>query len=296
MTGLVHIWHVNCYLHLRSLRCMNEYIRKGEKMNVILGAVVIIGVMSFAMTVFRDIGISMIFNLDAFLIVVGGTVIALSVGFPFKRVRNTVYDIINAYTNKRDRDAVIKDILEISKMYRRTDIRTLEKKMESLDDNFLALGVKLLINDYEDREIRDIMEREAMLRIVNSNFSRNLLKTIARLTPSFGLAGTVISLIKMFKHLESVDAIAPMMAVALMSTFYGVIIANLIMLPFCAKLREEAIESEAIMNITVEGILAINKLEHPLKIEERIRGCRSGEHNLLRQTGHMMTDPVVSGT
>ncbi len=263
-------------------------------MNIILGAVITIGLVSFALTVFKDIGMSMIFNLDAFLIVAGGTTLALFVGFPFKRIRNTVDDIINAYSRRRDRDSVVKDILDISRTYMKTNIRNLENKIHSIDDDFLRLGAKLLINNYSGHDIKNILEREMTIRIVNRNFSQNLLKTIARLTPSFGLAGTVISLIKMFKHMDSVDTIAPMMAVALMSTFYGVIISNLIMLPLCAKLKEQAIESELIMNITIEGILAINNMEHPLKIEERIRGCREAEVDCLTGIVNTVTAQNIS--
>jgi len=264
-------------------------------MNIVMGAVITISLISFALTVFKGIGISMIFNLDAFLIVIGGTALALFVGFPFKRVRNTVYDISNAYSRQRDRDSIITDILDISRSYMKTNIRNLENKIKNIDDDFLRLGAKLLINNYSGHDIKNIMEREMTIRLVDRNFSQNLLKTIARLTPSFGLAGTVISLIKMFKHMESVDAIAPMMAVALMSTFYGVIISNLIMLPLCAKLKERAIESELIMNITIEGILAIHNMEHPLKIEERIRGCRETEIECLTGIGNTFTAPNVSG-
>jgi len=264
-------------------------------MNIILGAVITISLVSFALTVFKDVGMSMIFNLDAFLIVTGGTILALFVGFPFERIRNTIYDLINAYSRQRNRDSVIKDILDISRTYMRISIRNLENKIKSIDDEFLRLGAKLLINNYGGHDIKNIMEREMTIRIVNLNFSQNLLKTIARLTPSFGLAGTVISLIKMFKHMESVDAIAPMMAVALMSTFYGVIISNLIMLPLCAKLKEQAIESELIMNITIEGVLAIKNMEHPLKIEARIRGCREEEFDLATDMGNTVAAPNVSG-
>jgi len=264
-------------------------------MNIILGAVIAVSLVSFALTVFKDIGISMIFNLDAFLIVTGGTTLALFVGFPFKRIRNTVNDVINAYSRQSDRDSVINNILDISRTYMRITIRNLEDKIKSIDDDFLRLGAKLLINNYGGHDIKNILEREMTIRIVNRNFSQNMLRTIARLTPSFGLAGTVISLIKMFKHMESVDAIAPMMAVALMSTFYGVIISNLIMLPLCAKLKERAIESELIMNITIEGILAIHNMEHPLKIEERIRGCRETEIECLTGIGNTFTAPNVSG-
>jgi len=228
------------------------------------------------------------------LIVTGGTVIALFVGFPLERIRNTVHDIIKAYSGLKGRDSVVKDILDISRTYMRTSIRDLENKVKGIDDDFLRLGAKLLINNYGDHDIKSILEREMTIRLVDRNFSQNLLKTIARLAPSFGLAGTVISLIKMFKHMESVDTIAPMMAVALMSTFYGVIISNLIMLPLCAKLKEQAIESELTMNITIEGILAIRNMEHPLKIEQRIRGCREEESDLLTDIGNTVSAPNVA--
>jgi len=263
-------------------------------MNIIMGAVITISIAAFALTVFRDIGISMIFNLDAFLIVTGGTTLALFVGFPFERIRNTVSDITNAYSKRTGRDSIIRDILDISRSYMKTNIRDLENKIKNIDDDFLRLGAKLLINNYGGHDIKNILEREMTIRTVNRNFSQNLLKTIARLTPSFGLAGTVISLIKMFKHMESVDTIAPMMAVALMSTFYGVIISNLIMLPLCGKLKEQAIESELVMNLTIEGILAINNMEHPLKIEERIRGCREEEIERLAGFGDAVTAGNVS--
>lgn len=263
-------------------------------MNIILGAVITIGLLSFALTVFRDIGMSMIFNLDAFMIVIGGTTVALLVGFPVDRIRSTVNDIIKAYSGERERDAVVKDILSISRMYMRTNVRRMESKMKDIENDFLRLGVKLLINDYKEHEIKSIMDREMMLRISASNSSQNLLKTTARLTPSFGLAGTVISLIKMFRHLGSVDEIAPMMAVALMSTFYGVIAANLIMLPLCAKLKEEAIESLTTMNTAVEGILAIKNMDHPLKIEERIRGSREEEHAWSKTGDNAVAVPGIS--
>ena len=256
-------------------------------MNLALSVVFVICLTSFGLTVFRGIGLSMIFNLDAFLIVVGGTAVALFLGFPAGRIRNTAYDVVNAFSPQRDREAVIEDILEVSRMYLKTDIRTLENRIRNFNDNFLKFGINLLINNHRSKEIKSIMEREMTLKIINFNFSQNLLKTVARLAPSFGLAGTVISLIKMFKHLDSIESIAPMMAVALMSTFYGVIISNLFMLPLCAKLKEKAIESESVMSITIEGILLIRNMEHPLKIEERIREYR--EINDVYQ-------PAINGT
>jgi chemotaxis protein MotA len=247
-------------------------------MNTVLGITFVAALALFASAVFRDIGLSMFFNPDALMIVVGGTVVAVFIGFPFKRIKSTVHGVINSFRSKENREELVKEILEAGRIYRRSDIRGLENRMKAMKDDFLKLGVSLLINHKSNEDIRNIMEREMMIRIMNDNFSQNVLKTVARLTPSFGLAGTVISLIKMFKDMQSIDAIAPLMAVAMMSTFYGVIISNLFMLPLCAKLKERAILSEALMHITIEGVEAINNLEHPLKIEERLNGyCDTGD-------------------
>jgi chemotaxis protein MotA len=254
-------------------------------MNIALGAALVFGIVSFTLTVFRDIGLSMIFNIDAFLIVIGGTTVGLLVGFPVQRLRNAVHDVAVTFKKQRGREDVIREIIEVSRMYRNSKVRSLEDRIRNMDDVFLRLGASLLINNHDAREIKGIMEKEMMLRKMNGNFSRNVLKTVARLTPSFGLAGTVVSRIKMFKNLESVESVAPLMAVALMSTFYGVIIANLFMLPLCAKLEEHAIVSESLINMTIEGMLLIKSGEHPLRIEDRLRGIEEEDSPLLEGIG-----------
>lgn len=260
-------------------------MNREKRMNIAIGCVLAIGTFSFTFSVFRDIGASMIFNADAFLIVIGGTIIALFVGFPVQRLRDTFYDILHTFSKHREREDVINDILMVSRMYRRTDVRSLENSVELTHDGFLKLGVTLLLNDHGEGEVIGVMERELIHKMTNYSFSQNVLKTIARLTPSLGLAGTVISLIKMFKHMESIDTIAPLMAVALMSTFYGVIIANLFMLPLCAKVKEKAVASELVMHLTIEGILSVKNGDHPLKIEEKLRGIQEGNEGFFQGAG-----------
>jgi chemotaxis protein MotA len=226
----------------------------------------------FASTIFRNIGFGMIINTDALMIVGGGTLVAVFLGFPLKRLNKVLYDLFDSFRSRSNSQDTAKEILEITKIYRKADIRRMEKKIRTLKDEFLKMGVKLLINNKTSEEIRAILERGLAVRMMEFNFSQNVLKTISRLTPSFGLAGTVISLIKMFQNMESLDAIAPHMAVAMMSTFYGVIIANLFILPLCAKLEEHAIQSEARMHSIIEGIEGINNNDHAINIEDRING------------------------
>jgi len=262
-------------------------------MNSIIAGIFILALALFSTTVFRNIGITMVFNPDALAIVLGGTIVAVFLGFPVKRLKKTFADIFDTFRPQRDRLALSKDILEIARASRRADIRGLERQMRFIKDDFLKQGVNLLLTTKSHEEISSIMEREMAMRIMDFNFSQNVLKTIARLTPSFGLAGTVISLIKMFKNMQSIDSIAPLMAMAMMSTFYGVIISNLFMLPLCAKLEERAIRTESLMHDVIEGILSINDGEHPLLIAEKINGYRDTKEPGL--SGTMGELAVTSG-
>jgi len=241
-------------------------------MNVILVIVGLIALLLFSSTVFRDIGLNMLLNPDALMIVLGGTIVAVFLGFPFKRLRTACGDIADTFFAKCDRERTSQDLLDVARLYRKADIRGLERKMNGISNDFLKLGVSLLITHQSNDDIRAAMERTMALRVVSYHHSQNVLKAVARLTPSFGLAGTVVSLIKMFQHMASVEAIAPHMGVAMMSTFYGVIIANLFMLPLSSKLEEYTIQSEALMHSTIDGIEAINNRDHPLRVQERVIG------------------------
>jgi len=241
-------------------------------MGFILGSTGSIFLIAMYIFVFRDIGIDVLFNLNAFLIVVGGTITALFIGFPIKRITTTVNDIIDTFRGGSTKKDIAGEIVEIARIHRRADLKKLEKKAAVTKDAFLKFGINLLVNHYKNEEIRNYMERETAARIVSLNLSQNVLITMARLTPSFGLAGTVISLIKIFKHFESFEMIIPVMAIALMSTFYGVVLSNLILLPLSAKIKESAIIREEHMQMVMEGIIEVNKGELPLRIEEKLLG------------------------
>jgi chemotaxis protein MotA len=241
-------------------------------MNPLITLILSLGIFFFILPIIRNTGAEMFLNLDALLIIGSGTLIGLFVGFPAKRIKAAFLHVKESFGDREDRISLLKEILLMAGIYKRGNIRELERRQGEIKDDFLRTGMHLLINQHPMEEIKNVLEREMALRIVNQNLSQNMLKTLARLTPALGLAGTIISLIKMFDHFQSIDTMTPMMAVALMSTFYGVIIANLIMLPLSSKLKEKAILSESLMAMTIEGLAAISEREHPLKIEEKLAG------------------------
>jgi chemotaxis protein MotA len=241
-------------------------------MYIIMTFIFIVALSMFFTTVFTNVGLATIFNTDALMIVVGGTVIAVFLGFPASRLKKTVLDVLDTYRPLPDRQDLAKEMLELARSSRRADIHGLEKKIRTIKDDFLRLGMNLLITHRASSDIRAAMEREMAMRVMDFQLSQNVLRAIARLTPSFGLAGTVISLIRIFNTSQSIDDVTTLMAVAMMSTFYGVIISNLFMLPLCAKLEERALLTEEHMYSIMEGVVAMNDLQNPMHIEERISG------------------------
>jgi len=241
-------------------------------MNPLITIILSMGLFCFILPIIRNTGLERFLNLDALLIIGSGTLIGLFVGFPTQRIKSAFLHVKESFSDRGDRDSLLKEILLMAGIYKRGNIRELERRQSEIKDDFFRMGMNLLINQHPVEEIRNILEREMSLRIINHNLSQNMLKTLARLTPALGLAGTIISLIKMFDHFQSIETMTPMMAVALMSTFYGVIIANLIMLPLSSKLKEKALLSESLMAMAIEGLMAISTGEHPLKIEEKLIG------------------------
>ncbi len=241
-------------------------------MNPLITIILSLGVFFFILPIIRNTGAEMFFNPDALLIIGSGTLIGLFVGFPIHRIKMAFLHVKESFRDGGDKTALLKEILLMAGVYKRGNIRELERKQGEIKDDFFRTGMQLLINQHPLEEIKNVLDREMALRIVNQNLSQNILKTLARLTPALGLAGTIISLIKMFDHFQSIETMTPIMAVALMSTFYGVVIANLVMLPLSSKLKEKAILSESLMAMTIEGLVAISEREHPLRIEEKLAG------------------------
>ncbi|MEW6184189.1 MAG: MotA/TolQ/ExbB proton channel family protein [Thermodesulfobacteriota bacterium] len=252
-------------------------------MNPLVTIIVSVGIFLFLLPIIRHTGPEMFFNLDALLIIFSGTLIGLFVGFPTRRIRMAWGHIKEAFQEPGDKAVLVKDIMWMARMYIKGEIREIENHRDEIRDEYFKLGMRLLINQHSMEEIYKALERESRDRSASYLLSQNVLKTLAKLTPALGLAGTIISLIKMFDKFQSIETITPLMAVALMSTFYGVIISNLIMLPLSSKLKERAILNETMMEMSLEGLFGISQGEHPLKIEERLVGLEALSETSLPQ-------------
>jgi chemotaxis protein MotA len=158
---------------------------------------------------------------------------------------------------------IIQKLMSMSEKARREGLLALEEELEDLNDEFMKKGLRLVVDGTDAEIIRTLMETE-----LNQIQERHVAKVIqvnswAALAPGLGMLGTVIGLIGMLKNLEDKSALGPNMAVALITTLYGSIVANLIMIPLASKLKSRDADEAKAKEMMIEGILSIQAGDNP---------------------------------
>ena len=158
---------------------------------------------------------------------------------------------------------IITKLMAMSEKARREGLLALEEELEDLDDEFLKKGLRLVVDGTDAEIIRNLLENE--LNQIQGRHADKIsaVNMWATLAPGLGMLGTVIGLIGMLKNLEDKSALGPNMAVALITTFYGSVMANLLLIPMAGKLKaRDAIETK-VKEMMIEGILSIQSGDNP---------------------------------
>jgi chemotaxis protein MotA len=166
----------------------------------------------------------------------------------------------------------IERIIVYANLARKEGLLALEAKLQEVDDKFFAKGIQLVIDGFSADTVRDIMDLEHSFQQQRHASGKKMMETIATFAPAFGMIGTLVGLVQMLANMSDPSAIGAGMAVALLTTFYGAVIANVICLPLAAKLDLRAKEEALLRNLMVEGIVAIQSGEKPQLIKEKLKG------------------------
>jgi chemotaxis protein MotA len=152
---------------------------------------------------------------------------------------------------------IITKMMAFSEKARREGLLALEDELEDLDDEFMKKGLRLVVDGTDAEIIRDLMELE--LSQMNSRHADKIGTIVmwATLGPGLGMLGTVVGLIGMLQNLEDKASIGPNMALALVTTFYGSVVANLLMTPFGSKLKNHDARETMVKEMVIEGVLSI---------------------------------------
>jgi chemotaxis protein MotA len=151
----------------------------------------------------------------------------------------------------------------MSEKARREGLLALEEELEDLDDEYMKKGLRLVVDGTDAEVIRNLMENE-LSQIQNRHAAKiSAVNMWAGLAPGLGMLGTVIGLIGMLKNLEDKSTVGPNMAVALITTLYGSIMANLVFIPVAGKLKSKDDAETLIKEMQIEGVLSIQAGDNP---------------------------------
>ena len=211
-------------------------------------------------------------NLPAFLIVVGGTGCALLVNFPLKDILGVGRIIKFAFKPAAHSPVqLIADFRRFADIARRDGILALEKVTQDIKDPFLLRGVQLAVAGTDPEVIQSLMRTEMEYMADRHDRGIKIVRQFGTYAPAFGMIGTLIGLVVMMRNLNDPASIGPSMAVALLTTFYGVILANLVGLPLAEKLTIRNNEEMVLREMMVKGLMSIQSGDSPRIVEQKLK-------------------------
>jgi len=217
-------------------------------------------------------GIGGFIDVPSIGIVFGGTTGVLLMNFPFKKVTGVFKVCMQTVMFKLNSPIEeIGRIVEYANLARREGLLALEDKLQAVDDAFFSKGIQLVIDGFPVETVRDIMELEADWQYQRHAAGKKILDAAGAMAPAFGMVGTLIGLVKMLANLSDPSGIGAGMSVALLTTLYGAMVANMVAIPLAGKLEVRAKEEALLRDLMIEGIVAIQSGEKPQLIKEKLK-------------------------
>ena len=204
-------------------------------------------------------------------ITIVGSFAALMVGAPLKRIMSMgTYVGLCLREPKSNIPDIIKTLVSFSEKSRREGLLSLEDEIESLQDDFFKQGIRLVVDGTDPEVIKSIMYNQLNQMNVRHSFGIKLFDDWGKLAPAFGMIGTLYGLVGMLSTMGDPSAIGKGMSAALITTFYGAILANLILIPVKNKLSDRDLKETTEKEIILEGILSIQTGDNPRIVEEKL--------------------------
>lgn len=233
-------------------------------------------------SVFIVTSMSMVGNLEWFwstssvMITIGGTICATMINYPLSKFFNAFRTLKHIFQVRQlEPGEVIHKIIELANIARKEGLLALEEAADEIGDDFLKKGVLLIVDGTDPELVRNILETELIFIEGRHKESQGIFETMGVLAPAFGMIGTLIGLIAMLQQLDDPSTLGPAMGVALITTFYGSLLANFIFIPTAGKLKTRSSEEILLKEVMIEGLLSIQAGENPRIIEEKLKAFLS---------------------
>ncbi|RMD84608.1 MAG: motility protein A [Candidatus Dadabacteria bacterium] len=211
-------------------------------------------------------------NPFGFVFVLGGTITAVMIQFSLPQLRESWSALKSAMF--REEHSSLERILYFVEMARRVKdegLLILDREALVVRDPYLAKALEITVDGASEEDIRRILETEMRFSSERKRRCVQVLETMAAYAPAFGLIGTIIGLSNLLGNLPDSASLGGDMAVALMTTFYGALLANLVFLPIAGKLKLRSEEDALIKVITIEGVLCLARGENAIFVEQKLQ-------------------------
>lgn len=219
------------------------------------------------------LGSSLLLFVDApsIVVVIFGTAAVMFIMFPAAAVKEATVAVRAAFKDDPiDYEATVKLLEELSNRARREGLLSLEEAAENAEDEFLRRGLRMMADGHEAGTIEGVLFDEIEKIGERHKKSASVWMGVGDMAPAMGMIGTLIGLVQMLQNMSDPAAIGPAMAVALLTTFYGSILANLIGIPLSNKMLERSGAEVAHKELMAHGLISILNGENPRFMVERL--------------------------
>jgi chemotaxis protein MotA len=251
------------------------FLELGTLIGLIGGLFVIVGSILFAAEF--DMVVAMGFvDVTSFIIVFVGVITCTFFGYPMNTVLGAMKTMGKVFKPPNlDPAAAITKIIDLANQARKEGILALEESAQQMDDTFLQKGVMLIVDGTDPELVRSILETELSYIESRHSQARGVWEYMATMGPAWGMLGTLVALIVMLQNLNDPGSLGPAMAVAIITTLYGFLVANYLCTPVATKLKFFSNAEVLMKEVLIEGMLSIQAGENPRIIEEKLKAFLS---------------------
>ncbi len=237
----------------------------------LLGLAVAWGALAVA-TIWSGGRLAALVNLPGVLIVLGGALGATIGGLPFHHLAAAPHVLAQAFLGRPVNAAEVMHLMAgLIRRARREGVLAIEPEIRAVPNDFLRTGLQLVVDGTSQELLRELLETEMDAMRARHSAGQNVFATLGGFAPTFGMIGTVMGLIQALGSLERPEDIGKQIAVAFVTTLYGVMVANLICLPIANKLKAKSDEEFAAYQVAIEGLIALQSGESPRAAMARMR-------------------------
>lgn len=222
--------------------------------------------------IFNGGELSSFFDPGSIAVTVGGGLAATMMSFPLSDTIKAFKAVPLAFkSSKFDPFQTIQMLVELSQKARREGLLALESAQDDIKDDYLKKALELVVDGIEAEMVKTSMQFEIDSMVVRHSTVQAYFKTLAAQFPAWGMIGTLMGLVNLLKNMDDPSNIGPAMSLAIITTFYGSVLANFICTPIATKLQGSSAEEIRMREMIMEGILSIQSGENPRLMEHKLK-------------------------